>query len=271
MTKEETKMTEYLTKEQRAELERQLAGELTGEEAQAAFEEGARMAQEEMGGGREEELPEMDDEDRAFMKKYGFEKLADVRRAFMMLQDVLGKQRELMNDLREIERADATAAALDARHPEYAAGRMFEMELRPVREKARAAARNRMIQQDWMASAAGMRDLEKVLPEIAEYIMEHPRYAEDSEGLLRAYEAVRSRKYRDPLEMMEDPEFIQMMAENEQVKEAVLRAHMEEIRKGERIPQSVGAAGEDGKMPLTGRRPITGMEMAKKRLEYMLR
>ena len=264
-------MTEYLTKEQREELERQLSGGLTEEEMQAAFEQGARRAQEETGGATEENMLMLDEEDRAFLKKHGFMSMAEVRRAFEWLQKVIEGQRGLLNDLREIERADATAAALDARHPEYAVGRMIEMELRPVRDKAKAAARNRMIQQDWMTSAAGMRDLQRLLPEIAEYIMENPRFAEDSEGLLRAYEAVRSRKYRDTDELLEDPEFIRAMAENEQIREAVLRAHMEEIRKGGRVPQAIGAGGEAGKSPIAGRKPITGMEMAKKRLEAMLR
>jgi len=43
------------------------------------------------------------------------------------------------------------------------------------------------------------------------------------------------------------------------------------IQKGGRIPQAVGAGGGDGMTPVTGRKPITGMEMAKKRLETMLR
>ena len=228
-------------------------------------------AQQEMNGMRQAEMISLDEEDRAFMEKYGFMDMADVRRYFTAMQSVLAKQRELIHDLREIERADATAAALDARHPDYAADRLFELEFRPVRDKARTAARNRMIQQDWMASAAGMRDLERLLPEIAEYIMEHPKFSGDPEGLVRAYEAVRSRKYRDTDELLEDPEFIRGMAENEQIREAVLRAHMEAIQKGGRIPQAVGAGGGDGMTPVTGRKPITGMEMAKKRLETMLR
>ena len=72
-------------------------------------------------------------------------------------------------------------------------------------------------------------------------------------------------------ELLADPDFIQMMAGNEQIKEAVLKAHMEEIRKGGGVPQMIGAGSEIGKTPVTGRKPITGMEMAKKRLEAMLR
>ena len=264
-------MTEYLTKEQRAELERQLSGSLTEEQAQAAFREGAMEAQRELGGDARQDMIALDEEDRAFMEKYGFEGMADVRRYFVVLQEVVGKQRALLSDLSEMERAGATAAALDARFPDGTAGRLFEMEFRPVRDKARTAARNRMIQQDWMASAAGMRDLQRLLPEMAEYIMEHPRFSEDSEGLVRAYEAVRSRKYRDTDELLADPEFIRRMAENEQVREAVLRRHMEELRRGVGVPQAIGADGGDGRTPVTERKPMTGMEMAKKRLEAMLR
>ena len=256
-------MTEYLTKEQRAELEKQLAGGLTEEEAQQALYEGARMAQAEMGGAERGngDVLALDEEDRAFLEKYGFRSMREVRGYFRTLQDVVEMQRGLLNDLREIERADATAAALDARHPGYAAGGVFEMEMRPVRDKAMKAARNRMIQQDWMLSAAGMRDLQRLLPEIAEYIMAEPRLSEDPDGLMRAYEAVRSRKYRDTDELLADPEFIRMMAENEQIREAVLRAHMEEIQKGGGVPQMIGAGSEAGKSPVTGRKPITGMEM----------
>lgn len=171
-------MTEFLTKEQRAELEKQLGGDLNEEEARGAFMEGARMAQEEMNGGQQ--MLQLDEKDREFLNRYGFRTMGEVRRVFGELQHVIAKQRELLDDLREIERADATAAALDARHPDYAAGRLFEMELKPVRDKAAAAARNRMIQQDWMASAIGLRGLERILPEIAEYILSDPRLSEDS-------------------------------------------------------------------------------------------
>lgn len=266
-------MTEYLTREQRAELERQLGEGLTEEQAQAAMAEGARMAQADMKGGMQEggNVLVLDEEDREFMKAHGFMNMKEVMRGFDWLHGVIDRQRELLQEFRDMEKAEDTAAALDVRHPEYAIRRRIEMELRPMRDKARAAARNRMIQQDWLASAAGMRNLERMLPEMAEYIMAHPRFAEDSEGLMRAYEAVRSGKYRDEEELMDDPDFIERMAGNELVKEAVLRAHMEEIRKGGGVPQSVGAMNEAGKTPLTGRKPITGMEMAKKRLEAMLR
>ena len=254
-------MTEYLTSEQRAELERQLAGgQLTEEEAQAAMNEGARMAQADRAAG----------EYRAVLKEYGFGSVREMSEAYERMQATVSELRGMLRRLLDMEKAERTAAELDVRHPEYAVRRRIEMELRPMREELRAAAKGRLIQRDWQDSAADMHDLERLLPEIAEYIMRNPKYAGESDGLRRAYDAVRSEKYRGEDELLADPDFIGRLAENELVKEAVLRAHLEEIRRGGHIPQSVGAGQEAGKTPLTGRKPIAGMDMAKKRLEAML-
>ena len=108
------------------------------------------------------------------------------------------------------------------------------------------------------------------MPQIAEYIMRNPKYAAEADGLQRAYDAVRSDRYRDEDEMMNDPEFIGRVLKNEKIREAVIRAHMEEIKKGAQMPQAVGAGVQTGKAPLSGRKPINGMEQAKKRLAAML-
>lgn len=252
-------MTEYLTEEQRAELERQLAGGMTEEQAQEAMNEGMRMAQADMQQAEADRL----------LQEYGFGSMEELLAGYERTQAAVRELREMLNQLLMLEKADRTAAELDVRHPEYAVRRQIELELKPMREQMRKNARSRMIQQDWIDSAAQMRDLERLMPEIAEYIMRNPRYAGESDGLMRAYDAVRSGKYRGEEEMLLDPGFVERMAGNEQVKQAVLKAYLEEIRRGG-IPQSVGAGQEAGKTPLTGRKPITGMEMAKKRLEAML-
>lgn len=254
-------MKEYLTPQQRAELERQLqAGDLTGGEAQAAFEEGARMAQAD---------EEMNAERRA-LREYGFDSVQELLEAWQKTRAAVAELKEMLEQLTHMEQAERTAAELDAVHPDYAVRRQIELELRPMREQARQAARKRLIQQEWTDSAAGMQDLERLLPEIAEYIMRNPRYADEADGLRRAYDAVRSAKYRDEEAMTADPEFIARMAGNEQIRRAVLRGHLEEVYRGGMLPQAVGMGMETGKTPMTGRKPITGMEQAKKRLEAML-
>lgn len=260
-------MTEYLTKEQRAELERQLSGapELTGEQARQAAWEGARMAQADMEQAGMEQA-----NGRQTLREYGFESIQEMAAAYERTQATVMELKEMLNQLLAMEKAERTAAELDARHPEYAVRRQIELELRPMREQMNRATRNRMIQKEWQDSAAQMHDLQRLLPEIAEYIMRNPKYADEADGLLRAYDAVRSGKYRDEETMLLDPEFISRMAQDERVRSAVLEAHLQEIRRGGGIPQSIGAGTETGKTPLTGRKPITGMDQAKKRLEAML-
>lgn len=262
-------MAEYLTREQRAALEAQLAGEeeLTDEQADAAFAQGIRMAQaDEANGGDGAQ-----DEERQALRQAGFDDVEELLAAYRATSAAVGELREMVEQLLQMEKATQTAAQLDPTHPEYAVRRQVELELRPMREQARRAARNRVIQQDWKASAMQMENLERLLPEMAEYIMRNPKYANESDGLTRAYDAVRSAKYRDEETMMNDPEFIRRAATDERVKEAVLRAHLEEIYQSGEAPQSVGSGVGSGKTPLTGRKPITGMEMAKKRLEAMMK
>ena len=282
-------MTEYLTGEQRAELERQLAegAYLTEAQEQEALQQGVRMAQMDMKNGvsgakagmrkgmqghwREEDGGmEQGVEMQAMLQEYGFENVRELAEAYERTQAAVSELRGMLKKLLDMEKAERTAAELDVMHPEYAVRRRIEMELRPMREEMRTAALARLIQRDWQDSAAEMYDLERLMPEIAEYIMRNPKYAGESDGLRRAYDAVRSQRYRSEEEMMRDPAFVERMAGSEAVKEAVLRAHMEEIRRSAAVPQVIGAGQEAGKMPLTGKKPITGMEMAKKRLEGML-
>lgn len=266
-------MAEYLTKEQRAALEAQLMNEegLTEEEAQAAFEEGMRMAQADGRNGRTGGPAWNEQGVQEKVREAGFENVGQLIEAYRSSMAAVSELREMLEQLLAMEKAQQTAAEMDVMHPEYAVRRQVEMELRPMRKQARQAARNRLIQRDWNDSAAQMEDLERLLPEMAEYIMRNPKYAGESDGLKRAYDAVRSAKYRGEDAMMADPEFIRRIAADERVREAVLRAHLEEIYRSGEAPQSIGMGAEGGKSPMTGKKPITGMEMAKKRLEAMLK
>lgn len=253
-------MTEYLTREQRAELERQLGGEVTEEQKRQALIEGARSA----------EQDEARQADLEALREAGFESVRQMAEAYERTQAAVSELREMLNHLLTMEKAEQTTAELDVRHPEYAVRRQIELELRPMREQMNRTAKNRMIQRSWQDSAAQMRDLERLLPEIAEYIMRNPKYADESDGLTRAYDAVRSGKYRAEEDMLLDPAFVERMARDERVRSAALKTYLEELRRGGEVPQSIGAAAEAGNTPVTARKPITGMEQAKKRLEAML-
>ena len=177
--------------------------------------------------------------------------------------------KEMLEQLLDMEQAAQNAEKLDPADPEYALRKQVELELKPMREQARHAARARLIQEDWKNSAANMEDLEALLPEIAEYILRNPRYAGESDGLARAYDAVRSARYRDEESLLADPRFIHRAAQDEGVREAVLRAHMEEVRRHGGLPQPVGVGDGSGAAPAAGPRG-KGMEQARRTLSAML-
>lgn len=247
-----------LSEEQRAEFEKQLAeGELTQGQAEQAVQEGMRMAQSDM---QEQQAAQGD---AARLAEYGFGSLEELLDAYERVQGTVSELRGMLSQILDVRRAEQNAAQLNMRG--YA-----EEELRPLREQTEQAARNRLVQKDWQESAAQMVGLERLMPEIAAYIMENPRYAQESDGLRRAYDAVRSGKYRDEEELMEDPQFIERAAGNEKIREAVMRAWMEQIKRTGNGVQSIGAAAGVGMTPMTAKKNVTGMEQAKKRLEAML-
>jgi len=254
-----------LSEEQRAEFEKQLAeGGLTEGQAQQALQEGMRMAQADMQGQAVQE------DMTARLAEYGFGSLDELLDAYERVQGTVTELRGMLSQILDVRRAEQNAAQLDERYPGYEMRRYAEEELRPLREQTEQAARNRLVQKDWQESAAQMVGLERLMPEIAAYIMENPRYAQESDGLRRAYDAVRSGKYRDEDELMEDPQFIERAAGNEKIREAVMRAWMEQVKRTGNGVQSIGAAAGVGMTPLTQKKNVTGMEQAKKRLEAML-
>ena len=251
-------MAGYLTEEQQAEFERQLAeGELSQEEAEAAIVQGMQMAQAVQQGGEKDALAQS-----------GFGSVEELLTGYEQAQGTISQLKGMLNQLLDMRKAQHTAQALYNRTPDYEVHQQIEMEITPLHEQTEQTMRNRLIQQEWQNSAAEMTGLEQLMPEIAQYILENPKYAQESDGLRRAYDAVRSRKYRDEAELLLDPQFIERMAGNELIREAVMKAHLEEIQRTGGTMKSVGAGS--GQTPLSARKNITGMEQAKKRLEAML-
>ena len=244
-------MAQYLTEEQRARLQAQLGEEAPGEQEEP-----------------KDDIQEADASLEA-IRAAGFESAEELIGAYRNMGAAVEELKEMLEQLLDMEQAAQTAARLDPTDPEYAARAAVAAELKPLREQARRAARARLIQEEWKNSAARMEDLQALLPEIAEYIMRNPRYAGESDGLLRAYDAVRSARYRDEKSLMADPEFIQRAARDEGLREAVLRAHMEEIRRRGGLPQPVGMGNGGGAAPATRARG-KGMEQARRTLSAML-
>ena len=175
-----------------------------------------------------------------------------------MLAQILAYQQALDNE-----------EELDTTDPLDSVKKAVREEIKPIYEKLQADARNKVVQDAWSKDAKDMPDIADVMPEISEFIAEHPDLAVSDDGLRRAYDSVRSKKYRTEAQMLADDEFVKRMASNEKIKEAVLQNHLSEIaRTGEGVPNSIGAGGD---IPLTGQKAApNSMQQAKAGLAKLL-
>ena len=176
-----------------------------------------------------------------------------------MLAQLLAYQQSLDNT----EELDNTS------DPMNSVKRAVREEMKPLYDKLQAETRNKLVQEAWSRDAELLPDIADVMPEITEFIAAHPDLAVENDGLRRAYEGVRSKKYTTEAQMLADDDFVKRMASNEKIKNAVLEAHLGELaRNGEGVPASIGKGGET---PLTGQKQApSSMQQAKSGLAKML-
>lgn len=132
-----------------------------------------------------------------------------------------------------------------------------------------APQRNRRVQAAWSQAAMDMPDLDALLGEIAAYIEKRPELALTEDGLERAYQAVRSAKYRPEQAMLADPDTLSRLAQDDRLRETVIRDYiLRLLREGENLPLGIQSGGGT---PLTGRKqPPRRMSEAKERLSSLL-
>ena len=236
-------MNQYLTAEQRAAFERQLAEEeLTDEQKQAAIGQGMEMAQADMadqaGAGAAD----------GALAGSGFDSVEALLAAYEKSQADLSEAEEALRRTQALVRALENGQALEPEAPE---------------------ARSDSVRRAWQHRAGDMPDLQELLPEIAEYILAHPSIAMEEDGLQRAYDAVRAAKYRSDEALLDDPESVKKLAADPRVRDAVLTAHLAAVyRSGREVPAFIGGGGS---IPAGAGKPQDGMAQAKARLEAMLK
>lgn len=279
-------MAGYLTPEQEAEFIKQLesqggaldGGALTPEEQQQAVQEGAQMAAEDAANGQMpgadapaqpmEQAPEAN-ADARLLQSLGFGSLDELANAYKETLRTGSEMREMLTQIAALHQAMENNDELDPNNPEDQMRRVVRSEFAPLYEKQKADIRNRLIQEKWGQSAAAKADdLSEHMDEIQAMLKSNPRLAMDEDGLQRAYDAVRSKKYRSEASLMADAEFLKKVAANPEVKKAVLEEHLQGVaRTGDAIPQGITGGGNT---PLTGRETITSMNDAKNKLAQML-
>ena len=245
-------MTQYLTPDQRQRFIDQLAEEndvpqLDEDERKAALQQGADMARADLNesSAPAEATPEADPIAER-LAALGFENIEGMMDAYERLSR---RYADLMEDVRRVE--STTRARQNER----------SLENDPD-------GRSRVIQAVWAARAGELQDIAQFLPEMTAYIMGHPEYAMETDGLERAYDAVRSHRYRSEENLLDDPEAVKRLSADPRVREAVLSAHLAEIYKSAAgLPTFI----DDGGSIPAAEPDKGGMEKAKAKLVAMLR
>jgi hypothetical protein len=269
----------YLTPDQENQFVSQLNAQLSPEQEEQALNDGAAMAAADManaGVTPPAEAPIAPVDAGAvgglspeIMEEFGVKSVEELVEA---LRDISGKSNEykaILSDLLAFTKAKENQQELDPSDPLNTVKAAIREEMAPVLDELNRKAKNKIVQDAWGEAAKEMPDLMDLQGDIAEYIKKYPELAVDENGLRRAYDGVRSQKYRSDKELFDDDEFVKKAAANEKIKSAVLSAHLNEIaRNGEPVPPSIG---EGGGTPLSGAKPApNNMEKAKRGLLSML-
>lgn len=242
-------------------------GSLPPEAQESAMVEGAQMAEADMAQAAGVDAPAAPANglDPAVLQELGVGSVEELVERYRETSTKSGEYRDMLTKLIAFQQTLENKQELDPGDPLNSVKEAIRTEMAPLYEELSRSAQNKLVQEAWGEAARGLPGVTELIPEIALYIKEHPDLAVSKDGLQRAYDGVRSQKYKSPDELLNDDAFIQQAASNEKVKEAVLREHLGELaRNGEAVPPTIG---EGGGTPLTGaKQKPSSMEQAKRGL-----
>lgn len=205
----------------------------------------------------------------AALNDLGVSSIEELIVRFRERESKAAEYRDMLAQLLAYQQALNNEEELDSTDPMNPVKQAVREEIKPLYEKLQSDSRNKLVQDAWNKDAKDMPDIVDVMPDIAQFISEHPDLAVSNDGLRRAYDSVRSKKYRTEEQMLADDAFIKRMASNDKIKEAVLQQHLSEIaRSGDVVPNSIGAGGN---VPLSSQKKAPdSMSKAKQGLAQML-
>lgn len=261
-------MEKYLTPEQEAEFMNKLGAEnQPSPEAQPPVEDnGEAAAVDAAAAANAEPAP---DPNAALLEQIGVTSVEELVKLYNEATGQSNQYKEMLSQILAFQQALDNQGEIDPTDPLNTVKKAVREEMAPIYEKLQREAQNKMVQDAWGKDAKNMPDLTDMMPEITAFIQEHPELAVANDGLNRAYHTVRSQKYKPESEMLKDKDFIERMASNDKVKEAVIKEYLATAaRNGEGVPNSIGGGGN---VPLTGKKqPPNSMDQARKGLMQML-
>lgn len=268
----------YLTPEQEAEFKNKLTASAekqpSSEEQPPVEDKGAAAAVDAEAGAPAEPQTDLPaepapDPTTALLEQTG---ASSVEELVKLYNDATGQSKqykEMLSQILAFQQALDNQGEIDPDDPLNTVKKAVREEMAPIYEKLQREAQNKMVQDAWGQDAKNMPDLTDMMPEITAFIQEHPELAIANDGLSRAYHTVRSGKYKPESEMLKDKDFIERMASNEKIKDAVIKEYLATAaRSADGIPNSIAGGGS---VPLTGKKqPPNSMDQAKKGLMQML-
>lgn len=257
----------YLTPEQEAQFMEQLNAanpESPSPEAQPPVEDNAAAAPADTGAPAPAPDPSA-----AILSELGVSSVQELADSYRTLKGQSSQYKEMLSQLLAFQQALDNKAEIDTDDPLNTVKKAVQDEMGPVYEKLQREAKNKLVQEAWGNDAKNLPDVTDLMPEITQFITEHPELAVANDGLRRAYDGVRSKKYKTEAQMLSDDEFIKRMASNDKIKDAVIKEYLSQTaRSGDNVPSSIGGGGN---VPLTGKKQApNSMEAAKTGLAKML-
>lgn len=203
------------------------------------------------------------------LKELGMESVEALAKQYKDMIAQTNQYKEMLSQLLAFQQALDNKEELEPSDPLNTVKKAVREEMAPIYDKLQQDAKNKLVQEAWGEDAKNMPGLTDMMPEITAFIQQHPELSVANDGLRRAYEGVRSSKYRTESEMLDDSKFVERMASNEKVKDAVIKEYLANAaRNGDNVPNSIG---EGGNVPLTGKKAApNSMEQAKAGLAKML-
>jgi len=192
----------------------------------------------------------------------GVGSVEELVQGFSDLSANLAQTQSALDQLLAMQEAMGNEDELDPTDPDYSMKKYVREYLSPIADKIKVQEMGNRVRDAWNESAKDMPDLQDFMEDISQHMMENGALSTSPDGLKRAYDAVRSAKYRSPDALLADPEFLKKASANDALKKMVIEAHLANIAKNGELPTSIG----DGGSPfMTGKKGEVGnMADAKK-------
>lgn len=192
----------------------------------------------------------------ALFDEFGVTSAEELAEAFRRTSKQSDEYKGMLAELLAFQKALDTKGEIEPDDPMNTVKQAVREEMAPIYEKLQREAQNKIVQEAWGKDAVNMPDLADAMPEITAFLHEHPELSVENDGLRRAYDRVRSMKYKSEAQMLADDDFIARMAANEKVKDAVIKEYLANAAKsGGEVPASISGGGN---VPLTGKKQAPG-------------